>query len=109
MDTLASQHCQPDAILLADEELPALIAQLSDHWTVSNDGKEIHCQLRFKNYTQTLAAVNAIARISDQQDHHPDICFGYNQCQVTYSTHSAGGLTLNDFICAARIDLIETV
>lgn len=58
----------------------------------------------FANYQETLAFVNAAADIAIEQDHHPDIQFSYKQCFISYSTHSVGGLSLNDFICAAKID-----
>ena len=60
----------------------------------------------FKNYYETMAFVNALAWISHRQDHHPDIGLGYNKCKVIYVTHSAGGITENDFICAAKADAL---
>lgn len=60
----------------------------------------------FKNYYQTQAFVNAVAWIAHREDHHPDIAFGYKTCTVRYSTHSIGGLSENDFICAARINAL---
>ena len=59
---------------------------------------------KFKNYHETMAFVNASAWISHREDHHPDLAVGYNQCRVAYSTHAVGGLSENDFICAAKID-----
>ncbi|MFN6168666.1 MAG: 4a-hydroxytetrahydrobiopterin dehydratase, partial [Burkholderiales bacterium] len=47
---------------------------------------------------------NATAWVSHQQDHHPDMGVHYNRCVVAYSTHDAGGITLNDFIGAAKIE-----
>src|SRR5262245_54970989 len=54
----------------------------------------------FENYYQTMAFVNAVACVSHRQDHHPDMEVSYNKCTVRYSTHSVGGLSENDFICA---------
>ena len=53
-----------------------------------------------------MAFVNALAWISHREDHHPDLCVGYNQCRVEYRTHAADGLTENDFICAAKCDAL---
>ncbi|HEY9150705.1 MAG TPA: 4a-hydroxytetrahydrobiopterin dehydratase, partial [Gammaproteobacteria bacterium] len=61
----------------------------------------------FKNYYQTIAFVNALAWIANQEDHHPDLEVSYNRCTVHFSTHSIGGLSLNDFICAARLDALQ--
>jgi 4a-hydroxytetrahydrobiopterin dehydratase len=58
----------------------------------------------FKNYYETIAFVNAIAWVAHHEDHHPDLEVGYNRCKVTYSTHSVGGLSENDFICAAKVE-----
>jgi 4a-hydroxytetrahydrobiopterin dehydratase len=53
-----------------------------------------------------MAFVNALAWISHREDHHPDLAVGYNQCRVTYWTHAVGGLSENDFICAAKCDAL---
>lgn len=58
----------------------------------------------FKNYHQTMAFVNATAWISHQEDHHPDLEVSYKTCKVHYTTHAIGGLSENDFICAAKVD-----
>ena len=60
----------------------------------------------FKNYYETMAFVNATAWISHREDHHPDLTVGYNKCKVDYSTHAIGGISENDFICAAKIDAL---
>ena len=60
----------------------------------------------FTNYYQTMAFVNALAWIPHREDHHPDLAVGYNKCRVEYATHSIGGLSENDFICAAKLDRI---
>ena len=60
----------------------------------------------FANYYQTMAFVNALAWISNREDHHPDLTVSYNKCRVEYSTHAVGGLSENDFICAAKCDAL---
>ena len=60
----------------------------------------------FPNYWQTMAFVNATAWISHREDHHPDLTVGYSKCRVDYSTHAIGGISENDFICAAKIDAL---
>jgi len=61
----------------------------------------------FTNYYQTMAFVNALAWISHREDHHPDLRVGYNKCRVEYATHAIGGLSENDFICAAKCDALS--
>ena len=69
-------------------------------------GDAIRKTFSFKNYYETMAFVNASAWVSHREDHHPDMMVGYNQCRVTYSTHAVGGLSENDFICAAKLDAL---
>jgi 4a-hydroxytetrahydrobiopterin dehydratase len=73
-------------------------------WHLSDDGKTISRDFGFKNFYRTMAFVNAIAWIAHEQDHHPDMEIGYGHALVRYSTHDVGGLSLNDFCCAARVD-----
>lgn len=77
-------------------------------WQVAPDGSAMEREFRFKNYYETIGFVNAVAWVSNQQDHHPDLEVHYNRCRVRYSTHSVGGLSRNDFICASRIDNLFT-
>ena len=60
----------------------------------------------FADFYETMAFVNAVAYNAHVEDHHPDLAVSYNRCAVTYSTHAIGGLSENDFICAAKIDAL---
>ena len=73
------------------------------------DNKTITHRYSFNNYYQTIAFVNVVAQIAHQQDHHPDLTVSYNRCIVSYSTHSVGGLSINDFICAAKINAAQAL
>ncbi len=84
---LASMHCRDGAPGLGTDD----------------DGR-IEKTFSFANYHETLAFVNALAWIAHHEDHHPDLEVHYNRCVVAFSTHSAGGVTLNDVICAAKAE-----
>jgi 4a-hydroxytetrahydrobiopterin dehydratase len=84
-----------------------LLQQLDEHWQLSDDSHRISCRFSFKNYYQTIAFVNAAAFVAHQENHHPDLNVTYQYCHVEYSTHAIGGLTLNDFICAAKLDRLK--
>ncbi len=103
--TLSQMKCVPggQANALTEAALADHLAMLPD-W--SHVGHEIRKTFVFKNYHQTMAFVNASAWISHREDHHPDMSVHYNKCVVAYSTHDAGGITLNDFICAAKLDAL---
>jgi 4a-hydroxytetrahydrobiopterin dehydratase len=80
--------------------------QLGANWKLSDDGKQIAGTFEFKNYYRTTSFVNAVAWIANSEDHHPDINFGYKTAVVTFWTHAIGGLSENDFICAAKVDAL---
>ena len=105
---LQNKQCQRETQLLDATAIGTLMDSIHADWTVTEDGKSISRTFRFKNYYQTIAFVNALAWVAHEQDHHPDLEVGYNRCIIHYSTHSAGGLSENDFICAARIDNLIT-
>jgi 4a-hydroxytetrahydrobiopterin dehydratase len=87
-----------------DAALSAELLRLLPGW--ENSGNEIARTYSFNNYEETLDFVHEVARIAQGEDHHPDIAFGYNRCRVAWSTHSVGGLSMNDFICAAKVEAL---
>ncbi|MDP1680156.1 MAG: 4a-hydroxytetrahydrobiopterin dehydratase [Burkholderiales bacterium] len=95
--------CEGGVPPLAEAEVQANLAQLSG-WKIVNG--ELAKTFSFKNYYETMAFVNAAAWVSHREDHHPDIEVGYSHCRVRYITHAIGGLSENDFICAAKIDAL---
>ncbi|MCH6583395.1 MAG: 4a-hydroxytetrahydrobiopterin dehydratase [Gammaproteobacteria bacterium] len=108
MIELTKKQCKPcegGTAPLTETEAKALLQQ-TPAWSLHEGGTEIHRAYEFKNYYQTMAFVNALAWIAHREDHHPDIEVGYKRCHVRYSTHSIGGLSENDFICAAKIDAL---
>lgn len=62
----------------------------------------------FANYHETIGFVNAIAWIANREDHHPDLAVSYDRCAVRFNTHSVSGISVNDFICAAKLDALLT-
>ena len=72
----------------------------------ARDGKSIAKTYKFRNYFETMAFVNAAAWVSHREDHHPDMLVSWGECKVSYWTHAIGGLSENDFICAAKLDAL---
>ena len=103
--TLSQMKCVSggEARALSEATLATHLAMLPD-WT--HAANTIEKTFVFKNYHETIAFVNAAAWVSHREDHHPDLSVHYNKCVVSYSTHDAGGITLNDFICAAKLDAL---
>lgn len=104
---LAQQQCAPRQQALPASEVASLLALLPQ-WQLQ-DG-QISRTFDFKNYYQTMAFVNALAYMTHRQDHHPELTITYKSCTARYTTHSvnqgAGGLSENDFFCAAKADAI---
>src|SRR4051812_45315642 len=107
--SLAEKHCHPvkaGTAALTAGYVSEQLGQLPG-WQ-SKDGA-IAKAFSFKNYYETMAFVNAVAWVSHKEDHHPDMEVGYNRCKVVYSTHSVGGLSENDLICAAKVEKLFRV
>ena len=105
MSDLASRRCESSGAgkePLTLEQVRKLHAQLDVRWKVKAEG--LTAEFDFPDYFRTTAFVNAVAWMSHQQDHHADISFSYNRATISYWTFSVAALSLNDFICAARID-----
>ena len=104
---LHTQHCHNETPpeLLNKELINDYLKELPE-WDYSIEKRNISRHFSFKDYHETLAFIYATASVIHQENHHPNITFGYNNCTVSFTTHSADGITLNDFICAAKIDQI---
>lgn len=103
---LANKQCKPcegGTPALPQAEINRFLSQL-EGW--QQQDQIISKTYPFKNYYQTIAFVNALAWMTHQADHHPDLTVTYNSCRVNYSTHAIGGLSENDFICAAKADAL---
>ena len=109
MSELTAQKCEPcegGVQPMTKEEALALMEDLHEDWSLTEDGNEIHRNFQFKGFNKTMGFVNAVAWIANNEMHHPDMEVGWGQCLVRYTTHAIGGLSRNDFICAAKIDAL---
>lgn len=108
LNQLLTQHCVAQKTALADPAVAELLPLLPG-W--SRRGEGLSKRFAFRNYYETLAFVNALAYLAHTQDHHPELTVTYNACVVVYNTHSVndgkGGLSMNDFICAAKANAIH--
>ena len=104
---LLALRCAPQTQALGADELASLLDAVSE-WR--KDNGSIVRQFAFKDYYRTMAFVNAVAWVAHTEDHHPEMTVTYNSCTVRYNTHSVnggrGGLSINDFICAAKLDAL---
>lgn len=91
---------------LAREEAERLRRETPD-WALGEDGKTIQRQFTLKDFKEAVAFIQAVAEVADAEDHHPDIFNRYKKVTLTFSTHSVGGLSENDFILAAKTDRLH--
>ena len=77
-----------------------------DGWQLHGDGPTVAIEktFRFKNFLRTMAFVNAVAYLAEQQDHHPELLVQYGSCTVRFNTHDVQGISQVDFACAALVD-----
>ena len=107
-EDLKEQKCAPcegGTKPLDPERIETLLAQVSG-WNVSEDNKRIYRKFEFKGFYKTMAFINAMAWVANQEGHHPDFEGGYNFCLVNFTTHAIDGLSENDFICAAKLNAL---
>ena len=91
------------ADLIATAELKTYLKKVPE-W--ESDKKKIERTFEFDDFTAAIDFVNAVAEISEEQEHHPDIDIRDNHVKVSIYTHSKGGLTELDFQLAERIDTL---
>ena len=109
MKTLASKKCEPcrgGVPPLNAQQIRPLLDQVKGWEVIENH--HIRKQFKFPDFMQALDFVNRVGAIAEEQDHHPDITFGWGKAEIVFWTHKAGGLTENDFIVAAKIDAITS-
>lgn len=105
---LAQAHCLPrrgSEHKLSEARVRELLPEVPG-WELVEDGHALSKTFSFANYYETMAFVNALAYMAHREDHHPDLGVHYNRCVVRFSTHDVGGLSENDFICAAKTEAL---
>jgi 4a-hydroxytetrahydrobiopterin dehydratase len=107
-DDLRKQRCQP--LKGKENQLSAARAKellgVVEGWEFGPGHADIRREFRFPDFLHALAFANALGFVAESENHHPDLELGWGRCLVRFSTHDVGGLSLNDFICAARTDAL---
>lgn len=104
---LVTRHCRPcegGTEPLRADQVSALLTALDPDWCLSENGLSISRHFAFPAYSRTLGFANAVAWIAITEGHHPVLTIAYGSCEVSFTTHAIGGLSDNDFICAAKVD-----
>jgi 4a-hydroxytetrahydrobiopterin dehydratase len=114
MNDLLKKNCQPceGGVLPFDISEIYKYQKKIDGWKVKKNSKEIYFlekNFTFKNFINSQNFINKIGEISENENHHPDILFGWGYAKIMITTHAIEGLSENDFILAAKIDQIFNV
>ena len=104
--TAKCEPCEGGVEPLGPSEIDIYLKEIDAEWAVSEDRTSIYRVFTFPGFNRTMGFVNAVAWIANTEGHHPDLAVAYGRCRVTYRTNAIGGLSVNDFICAAKIDAL---
>ncbi|MFO7975077.1 MAG: 4a-hydroxytetrahydrobiopterin dehydratase [Candidatus Hydrogenedentota bacterium] len=109
LEELALQDCVPcegGVPALEGPELAALMRKLAAPWELVEE-HHLEREYTFDGYAPAVDFMNAVAHIAQKQNHHPDIGLTYGKVKITVWTHKADGLTLNDFVFAAKVEKLS--
>ena len=105
---LLAMKCKPlkgPQNALARAQVDALLPELPG-WKLGPEAGDLRKDFKFPDFSKALAFVNALGWVAERENHHPDLELGWGRCQVRFSTHDVGGISLNDFICAAKTEAL---
>lgn len=106
---LVKGHCEPcegGTKPFEKEDIATYLTYLKTSWAVVDDIK-LEKKFKFKDFKEAMGFVNKVADIAEKEGHHPDICIYYNKVVIHLTTHAIGGLSVNDFIVASKIEILQ--
>ena len=106
LNKLKCSSCNRSTPILNESEISKNLEDLSN-WNLNDEKNMIFKKLLFKDFKQSIKFANEVGKISEKELHHADISFGYGYCLLMIHTHAIKGLSINDFILASKIDLIN--
>jgi 4a-hydroxytetrahydrobiopterin dehydratase len=99
--------CEGGVPPLSPERITELLVQIPD-WKTNESLGILSRRYRFADFVGTMAFVNQLAALAEEQGHHPDFCVHYDMVDVQLTTHAIGGLSENDFIMAAKLEALAS-
>lgn len=106
MMELKERQCVPiekGTKAMVESEINSFKNQLITKWQIIEEIK-LKKVFQFENFKRTMAFVQEIGMLAEKENHHPDICINYTSVEIILTTHNIGGLSVNDFIIAAKIE-----
>ena len=105
---LTKKHCEPcegGTKPFSKEEAEKYLKVLKTEWELIEDEEmKIRKKYKFETFRDAIKFIYKIADIAEKEDHHPNIFNSYIRVTITLFTHSIGGLSINDFIMASKIE-----
>ncbi len=107
-DNLSENKCEAcslDANVLTEHEINEFLLQIPSWIVHEEEGvKRLICSFAFTNYEYSLNFTNLVAKLAEEEDHHPEIVLEWGNVTVSWWSHKIKGLHMNDFICASKTD-----
>ena len=98
--------CSGNTPILNAKEISVNLSKL-DNWSVNEEQKMIYKKFKFKSFKNALLFTNKVGELADKEGHHPDISLGWGYSLIMLHTHAIKGLSINDFIMASKIDILD--
>ena len=99
------EACRLDAPVLSEQEIKELAPQIPSWMVHEEDGiKRLICSFAFSSYEDSVNFTNKVAKLAEEEDHHPEIILEWGNVTVSWWSHKIKGLHKNDFICASKTD-----
>jgi 4a-hydroxytetrahydrobiopterin dehydratase len=101
--------CRGDIPPFTREQVHEYLKYLTDWKVLINEKKAFYLlrTYKFSDFEKSLAFINKVSSIAEEEKHHPDLKFGWGYAEVNIFTHAINGLSLSDFILASKIDMIS--
>ena len=111
MNDLVNKKCEPceGGVLPFDISEIHKFQKKVDGWDVKKNTKQkyfLEKNFKFKNFEKSKNFIDKVGQIAENENHHPEITFGWGYAKIEITTHAIEGLSINDFILAAKIDQI---
>ena len=109
LSELKCEACQQNAEMVSNAEMLDLLAEIP-MWKIKEvqNIKQLQREFKFKNFKLAMAFTNQVAALSEAEFHHPEIITEWGKVTVTWWSHSIKGLHKNDFIMAAKTDVLTS-
>ena len=99
------EACRVDAPVLSEQEIKELAPQIPSWIVHEEEGiKRLICSFAFSSYEDSVNFTNKVAKLAEEEDHHPEIVLEWGNVTVSWWSHKIKGLHKNDFICASKTD-----